>query len=712
MSQRVPRLLLAPIVVLPLLPADGDEAGVRSVPITKALTAAREIDRLVEKGLAAAGQPPNPAVDDATFLRRAYLQIAGRIPTLEETRRFRHSKNAGKRRALIDSLLDSKGHQSHLFNWFADLLRVKTRLQNRVSGEPYIHWLKQAIADNKPYDRMVSELLTAEGAAHARGNGATGYYLRDRGMPEDNMSNTVRVFLGTRLECAQCHNHPFDRWTQKEFFQMAAFTGGIGYRDTSYERTEAGAQLRDIGDALALVAGRETERAYNRLLQPLQQGISGSGAGLARLPHDYKYEDARPNQPVKANTIFGDEVVVDVQVPRERRRNPRRNRRVNRRMRNNFPGIGTRAQYAQWMTSPKNPRFTKVIANRLWKRTFGRGLIEPVDDLKDDTVASNPELMSYLERLMVDLGYDLRQFERVVFNTRTWQREATSADVALADKYLFPGPLLRRMTAEQAWDSMLALVVEELDQKLLPPESPRATAIYEQYERLLSVPEDELVAQAQRQALRRTDPKKYREMQRRLREEQAKKRTAARRRMQKDQQQKRSRIGRLRRELARAKKLRDAPRQAEILAELGKLGVRRQPRQRRPNRRAGGQLVRASDLPSPARPGHFLRQFGQSDREQIEAANDGANVPQVLTLLNGFVDQHMLGRGGSVVQNAIAAARGADDKIRTAFLAILNRAPCSDELAMWQEDLARNERETVHDLIWTLVNTHEFRFVQ
>ncbi|MBL8898448.1 MAG: DUF1549 domain-containing protein, partial [Planctomycetes bacterium] len=196
--------------------AEGEGDGAPATAERDHAKFAAAIDRLVDADLARAGVPANPPSDDATFVRRAYLQIVGRIPTAEEARAFLADRSAEKRTQLIDRLLVSPGHESHLFTWYADLLRAKSRLANQISGEPYLHWIKSAVAANEPYDQIARDLLTASGAAHARENGETGYYLRDRGMPEDNMANTARVFLGTRLECAQCHNHPFDKWTQKD----------------------------------------------------------------------------------------------------------------------------------------------------------------------------------------------------------------------------------------------------------------------------------------------------------------------------------------------------------------------------------------------------------------------------------------------------------------------------------------------------------------
>ena len=144
---------------------------------------AAEIDRLVEADLRARGGRPQPLVDDDAFARRAWLLLAGRIPTPAELDSFAADRSPGRRTALVDVLLDAPGYDSAMFHFWADLLRAKSRLAPQASGEPYLHFLRESIAADVPYDEVVRQLLTATGPAHARGNGATGYALRDRGMP-------------------------------------------------------------------------------------------------------------------------------------------------------------------------------------------------------------------------------------------------------------------------------------------------------------------------------------------------------------------------------------------------------------------------------------------------------------------------------------------------------------------------------------------------
>lgn len=690
-------------------------------------TAAKRIDRIVEEDIARAQLRPNPVADDATFVRRVYLRTVGRIPTAEEARAFVKSRRPDKRSRLIDELLASRGHVSHMFNFWADLLRVKSRLNGQVSGEPFVHFLKEGAAKNKRYDDFVREMVVAEGPVHKRGNGATGMLMRDRGMPLDSMSNTVRVFLGTRLECAQCHDHPFDKWTQRDFYEMAAFTGGLSYRQDP-QRSAMGGELRDLYRELRQKNDRPALRALGRMMRPVNSAVSGSGTGKIRLPKDYKYDDAKPRQLIEAHVLFG--VNPEISYPaakqptkqRNRKRRAAKKRRKNKK--SNLPALDTRDAFADWLVGEDNPRFTKVIANRMWKFVMGRGLIEPVDNMMDDTAASNSALMGALEKLMRDVDYDLRAFLRVLLNTQTFQREAQRQEVPSDAKNYFQGPVLRRMTGEQVWDSMLTLAIDNVDGTIQDP-AQRASRTYASYERLVSMSSEELRAEVEKQRLRYSDPKRYREMIAAERRKQAR----ARQKMQEERRSQAKRAAKQRsaklrpllRAFQKARRARDTKKMAAIRAKLRTHGVeldakgrvKRAPKRRNVrNRKRGEILVRASEYSHPAPNGHFLRKFGQSDREQIQASHTEANVPQVLSLLNGFVEDRVLANPESALMKRIAGSTSPREKIEAAYFGVLGRAPGGRELAIWEHDFAQGRTGVESDLVWTLVNSHEFRFIQ
>lgn len=647
---------------------------------------AAKIDALLARGLQRNRAEAQPLVDDSTFVRRAYLNVVGRIPTLKETERFLADQDPDKRTNLCDLLLNSPGRTSHFSNYWFDLLRVKSRQRN-LSGEPFAHFIRKSVRDDLPYDEFVQQLLIAEGPAHATDNGATGHLMRDNGMPHDSMANTVRLFLGTRLECAQCHNHPFDHWTQKQFFEMAAFFGSMRYRDSS-----AIGNYRDLRKELATEDQRTRQRAL-QLVRRLTQGIQGSGSGVERLPKDYQYDDARPLSAIKASTIFGSSVKLKYPKGASRSQS-KRARRQARARRNMVPGINSRDALAAWMTNKKNPMFAKVVANRMWARTFGRGLVEPIDDWKKNTKAVHPELLNELEKLIVRLDFDLRQFERVLLHTKLFQRECDPVDPTPGTAPLFSGPVLHRMSSQQVWDSLLTLVFDDIDDRLRAPDE-RARTTYAAFEEVKGADKAKLLAIAKsgRRGMMQQKAGKRRK--------DAQAEAARNRRLNR-------RARPLMRAMEDARRDGDQQRVAQIAKQLEQMGVKLGQRAAKGSER---DLLRASDLEQPARLGHLLREFGQSNRETIDASSDVATVPQVLTLMNGFLDQRVL-NGQSALRRDLQMASDGARRIRVAFLTTLNREPTSEELVEWRRQVAIEGPRSLNDLVWVLCNTNEFRFVR
>jgi hypothetical protein len=646
---------------------------------------AAKLDALLARGLQRHQAEPLALVDDATFVRRSYLNVLGRIPSLQETEKFLADQDPDKRSNLCDTLLNSPGRTSHFSNYWFDLLRVKSR-QRQLSGEPFAHFVRQSIIDDVPYDQFVRELLVAEGAAHGTNNGATGHLMRDNGMPHDSMANTVRLFLGTRLECAQCHNHPFDHWTQKQFFEMAAFFGSMSYRDNSTLGS-----YRDLRKDLATEDQRTRQRAL-QLVRRVTQGIQGNGSGIEKLPKDYKYDDAKPMAPIRANTIFGSNVKLT--YPKTASQSQSKRARQRRERGPAAQGINSREALADWMTDKKNPQFAKVIANRMWARTFGRGLVEPQDDWKKDTTPIHAELLAELEKLMVRVKFDLRQFERVLLHTKLFQQQVDPVDPLAGTAPLFVGPVLRRMSAQQVWDSLVTLVFDDVDERLRAPDS-RAAPIYAAYEEVKGADKQKIleIVKGGNRSMMQEMAKERREAAQAARQRDA----AAMRRARP-----------LLREMDEARRDGDLARVAEIGKQLEQMGVKLGQRASKGNEL---DLLRASDLEQPAGLGHVLREFGQADRDTIDSSSDVATVPQVLTLMNGFLDQRVL-NGQSALRRDLQFAADGERRVRVAFLTTLNREPSPDELDDWRRQVAVHGARTLNDLVWVLCNSNEFRFVR
>ncbi|MFO1485610.1 MAG: DUF1549 domain-containing protein [Verrucomicrobiaceae bacterium] len=705
----------------------------------RASEASKHIDAILAKVWQQNGLKPNPPAGDETFVRRVHLDIIGRIPTMQETQAFLQSTDKDKRAKLIDALLASDGFNQHMFQFWADLLRVQSRAnggQGEMTSKPYLEHVKKRIRENMPYDAFVRELLTAQGKVWD--NPAIGYYMRDLGMPLDNLANTTRVFLGTRIECAQCHNHPFDKWTQMQFYQMAAFTYPLETNFTGVSDRGELLELKRAADKKPELAvqARHIGRVYENLGDFVRYSkVQALPSRVLKLPHDYQYNDAKPKDAVKSATMLGRPLTGDLQV------------------------------FADWMTSPENPRFTKVIANRLWKRVFGVGLIEPVDELMDNTVAMNPALMTHLEKLMVELRYDVKAFLRVLYNTQAYQNEVTHSELVAGEPYHFTGPVLRRMTAEQIYDSFVTLIHptpdlprrkgidSEMAQKLVyrgklsdaldlmtPQEifdgSMKASEIYETVSQR-SKPLREAYTVAQKAK----DKPLIEKLNLEIRSVEFVARTGihdhvvvpavARLYTKKTGKPAPPPIPVVKPDLEALKKAgqnrayidvpgydidQAIPREEKAAAdardaifrdEAKRLGITNLNSYLSSRRSQANDWPRAADLESPAPRGHYLREFGQSDRDLIDNSNSDASMPQALVLMNSELFESIL-KPNTQLRLNLAAAKYPDDQVTVVYLTLLSRLPTEAEKAAW----AKSGLNSIEDLVFALLNTQQFIFVR
>lgn len=659
----------------------------------------QQIDQLVEARLKELNIPPNPPTTDAQFVRRIYLDIVGRIPSLEETQKFLTIDNPAKRSILIKLLLESEGHVSHSFNYWADILRAKSGGRD-VSADAYVTWIKGALRKNRSYRDFVIDLVTAEGQTWE--NPAVGFYLRDQGMPLDHMAYTAQIFLGKSMVCAQCHDHPFDETTQMEFYRMAAFTYGVS---TSLRPRDLLGLNKQLKSASNDNDRRHIDRAAETLLEPLEAGVEDRERTL-KLPHDYEYDDAAPGDVVRPDTLFGD------RASRSRGKNLRR-------------------AYAEWMTDPKNGRFTKVIANRLWHRVMGRGLIEPLDDIKDASEASHPALLQFLIREMERHDYDQRAFLSMLYNTRTYQRQAGTDYVSPGEDYHFPGPLLRRMTAEQLWDSLLTLTIPDPDNRKraggnnhrLENERLKArmivdtkkgdlvTAITGLADILAKLRDDTVDLRAELTlAIEAKDQKKINTIRREINRFDRSSRTEQNKYLASfyggNSQQSDDPLSMMR--MA----------SEQMMNEKTKMnGSKKQPKTKAGEQKADpwqgfpAGLVRASELQSPAPAGHFLRQFGQSDREVIDNANHDTSSDQALALMNGGVFAQISAPNAMLTRH-LAKATTPQEKLDTIFMAMLGRPVTERELRRMDLLIESQGEKAYLNLIWALLNTSELSFIQ
>lgn len=592
--------------------------------------AAYQVDYLIGSTLVAKGQKFNAPATDEQFVRRIYVDAIGRVPTAEEARTFLDDKAPDKRAKLIDKLLYSPGYTMAMYNWLGDMLRVKDNFAKRTPGFTFEDWLKDQLSADRPWDALVREMLTADG--RIADNGATGFLLYDAQMPLDGVSNLLTTFLGANVACAQCHDHPLAEWSQKDFYEMAAFFGASDGYDNDAQR-----QMNKLYKGSA--SSGLDKNMVQRIAAPNVFRMVDTGTQSLTFPKDYKYDDAKPGAPVTPTLITWSHADKNNPAYRVTTKNP----------------MTLRDEFAKWMTHPDNPRFAANIANRVWKRVFGLAVQEPVGDIDDPKKGSNPALLAHLATIVKAGKFDLREFQRVLFNSQTYQRAASLTPDLEKGPYLFPGPLLRRMSAEQAWDSILAVVAgPEIDGALLR----RGDEM-----KLMSLPGDKMTADA------------FLQVANRLRESGAMRKGG----------------------------------KGGGKGAGGRAASIDQYEGAKPQQRMGLILARASELPQPAPETHFLRLFGQSDRLVADSSTTDGSVPQALMLMNGSVGELMSDPNCAAVVEASKAASD-DEKIDALYLSFLARKPKDTERIAAKGALGTGLG--LSDVAWSLANTREFLFIQ
>jgi hypothetical protein len=356
---------------------------------------AQHIDKAIDARLRAEKVSPSPRCDDAEFLRRLYLDLIGRVPTAEQAAAFLDDAKPNKRARLIDDLLASSDYGKHQADVWQSLLLPRNSNNRFVSFDKMAAWLEKNFNDNKPWDRMVREILTAEGDVDK--NGAVIYFLANAS-PDKLTDNATRMFLGLQLQCAQCHNHPFTDWKQDAYWGMAAFFTKVRIEGNPR-------QIARQGGTLAINEGGRG--------RPIRLPISAK-----RVPPKF---------------LQGEEPKIS--------------------------GDAYRPVLAEWMTSAKNPYFSRAMVNRLWGQLFGRGLVHPVDDMHDGNAPSHPELLADLAQQFAANGFDVKYFLRAVCNSATYQRTSKPLPGNRdAGPELYARMAVKVLTPEQLYDSLTQVV--------------------------------------------------------------------------------------------------------------------------------------------------------------------------------------------------------------------------------------------------------------
>lgn len=378
----------------------GDRAGFAFTPMPEY----NAIDGHVNAKLKRMQILPSDTCTDAEFLRRVSLDLTGQPPTADRVRKFLAdpAESRKKREAIVDELLGSKAFSEFWANKFADLLQCNSENLGKKGVWVFRSWIEGQLARNRPYDQFVRDLVLAQGSTFENPAGNYLRALRDSGKMTEDISQT---FLGVRFNCNKCHDHPFERWTQNQYYEFGAF-----FAQVSFKRGTLG---RDV-----LIRGNETYASEQVSEEIVYRNYNG---GEVRHPKN--------------------DAVMKPQVPYGRTRTPN-------------PDEDPRKAFAEWLTSPDNPYFARSTVNRFWSYFFGRGIIDPVDDIRAGNPPSNPELLAMLERDFVASGHDLRKLMRSFCTSRTYQLSITPNRWNQDDLVNFSHALPRRLSAEQLLDAV------------------------------------------------------------------------------------------------------------------------------------------------------------------------------------------------------------------------------------------------------------------
>ncbi len=327
---------------------------------------------------------PSKIADDSEFLRRAYLDSIGLLPTSEDVENFLADPSPDKRAKLVDRLLKRDEFVDYWSYKWSDLLLVSSRRLNSTAMWAFYNWIRGSVQQNKPWDKFAREIFLSSGST--RENGALNYFVLHKD-PIELSENSTQAFLGQRITCARCHNHPLEKWTQTQYYQMANLFARVGVKNGA------------MGDSIifAKVSG---DVLYPKLARPL------------------------PPAPLDAASISLDST---------------EDRRI---------------VFAKWLTSPDNAMFSRTIVNRVWANFMGRGLVDPVDDLRATNPASNEELLAALSKDFVEHGYDVQRLIRTIMNSTLYQLSSEANATNQSDNIYYSKHIIRRLNAEVILDAM------------------------------------------------------------------------------------------------------------------------------------------------------------------------------------------------------------------------------------------------------------------
>lgn len=399
-------LLLAMLWLAPLASVAAADKPLRDV-IDEQVKAVWERDKVT----------PAPRADDPEFLRRVYLDIAGIIPTYDEAKAFLDDKTPDKRAKLIDRLLDDPRYALHQADEWDQVLFGRNPPGYETQRRPtFQRWLQEQFANNVPYDRWVTDILKAEGTTVD--NGPPWFLAQYDRQPEDAAEKITQTFLGVQLQCARCHDHPFETWTQVDFYGVAAFLARVQVVQFDKKNNELKAMIGEKNTGDVLFTGPAAQQTPGKKGEPIKpKFLMGAALDEPAPPKDLKEERGLPGGKVPPKPFFS-----------------------------------RKDKLAEWVTARDNPYFARAVANRVWAQFMGRGIVHPVDNMSAKNKPSHPELLDACAKEMTEHNFDLKWYIRELCNSQTYQL-ASTGEVEDARPALFERARVRPLSAEELLES-------------------------------------------------------------------------------------------------------------------------------------------------------------------------------------------------------------------------------------------------------------------
>lgn len=669
-------------------------------------------------------QSPMPIADDATFLRRIYVDLIGRIPTKAEIQKFAAMPQETRRATLIDELLQHDRFADTWTVFYSDMLRLRSNADGGAAAIAFVH---KAIEDGMPYDELARRFISANGKAGATPE--VGYVLGDNADPMALAGATAQVFLGVRVACAQCHDHPFDSWTQHDFYGLAAYFGKTRrienqFTNTVYttEADQSMVMWPPDGKAHAderkpmvprfpfILVKSENSLPYIDRLEDLRTRKAQQLAATIVKKPEASVDDLLSSLDNKVNKAARNTKRNTLDVAEEAKRDAQ-NLKISSGMASESE---LRTELAELITDPKNRYFSRAFANRVWAHLVGRGIVEPIDDFSDSNPPSHPKTLDYLADEFVANGYDLKSLIRLIVTSEPYQRtHAEGLDAATQTELeaAFLATPMRRMLSEVIYDSVVT-AGHLFEVKHAAGNNMKTIWQQNRIAKAGSQPDNSSGQEMQggRMAMAARDNDQV----------------VASYSLENAIELDFDAVLKKNKEMAQEDDVQIDRMAVMSKEELEAMRMQQQARERR-NVEYIDRFVKATidDNPSftssfrmasPAAPEHFLRVFGQTDRSQLgEHRDQSPSMRQALMMLNGRLT-HEASRVGElepVYSLLVGEKASLSQAIELVYDEILTRKPSADELTEAKMILgeAATPLDGMADLRWLLMNCDEFRFL-